>query len=58
MSLFTLFLAELKYRYLGSLAACAAVAVAVLSVTSSLYLLQAFDATTEGRVAELQDRSQ
>ncbi len=58
MTLFTLFLAELKYRYLGSLMAGAAVAVAVLCVTASLYLLQAFDANTEVRVAELQDRSQ
>jgi putative ABC transport system permease protein len=58
MTLFALILAELKYRYLGSLVAGTAVAVAVLSVTASLYLLHDFDTTTEGRVAELQDCSQ
>ena len=58
MTLFDLILSELKYRYLGSFMASAAVAVAVISVTASLYLLQDFDTKTEGRVAELQDRSQ
>jgi len=58
MSFAALFLSELRYRYLGSLMAGAAVATAVLSVAVSLHLMQAFDATTEARIAELQNRSQ
>lgn len=58
MNFFTIFFSELKFRYLGSLMAAAAVGVAVLSVTVSIYLLQAFDTSTENRVTELQNRSQ
>lgn len=58
MSFLTLFLAEIRYRWIGSLMAGAAVAVAVLSVCTSLTLLQDFDASTDSQVSALKDRSQ
>ncbi len=58
MNLLTLFFSELKYRWLGSLMAACAVAVAVLSVTTVLHLLTDFDTKTQGKVKALQDRSQ
>ena len=54
----TLFFSELKYRWWSSLLGSLAVAVAVLSVTVSLHLLNDFDRNTQQEIRELQNRSQ
>ena len=54
----TLFFCELRYRWWGSLLGSVAVAVAVLSVTVSLHLLNDFDRHTQREIRELQHRSQ
>jgi ABC-type antimicrobial peptide transport system permease subunit len=54
----TLFYAELKYRRRGSVLGSVAVAVAVISVSVLLHLLNDFDRHTQREIRELQHRSQ